>query len=111
MLGNAQITILNISILLLILTVGIIIWFMKDKKQVVWPPISQPCPDFWKNAGNECASSLLNGNCETSINFSNVTLCDKYKWAHGGQVAGLPNCGSVLWDGVSYGYGQTPCED
>lgn len=112
--GTAQKIILFIAIILLIIIFVVVIWtFVSAHSNTPWPPTSQTCPDYWpEGTPGTCMNTKGLGSCEKiSIDFSNVSACDKYNWSIGSTVSGLTGCGEVQWDGINYGYGQyTPCD-
>ncbi len=75
-----------------------------DTSTVPWPPVAGRCPDGWtedEKVLNECTPSNSNKGLLTnlkSINFNNMTVCDKKKWA---------KKWNVNWDGVS-NYNKCP---
>jgi hypothetical protein len=111
-----QKTILMIAMVgLIILLVVIGISLSKSSSNMVWPPITGSCPDYWldlKGDGESCYNVKSLGKCnlpgtteQNTMNF-NVSpfnaengTCSKYTWA--------TRCG-VTWDGITYGV-NNPC--
>ena len=115
-LGNVQKGIMWTAIVLMIIFIGVCIWsFIQAGKSEPWPPIPQPCPDYWTVTSTGCKASVNNmGSCTASsvLSFANINDCDKYKWATGDTGTGLTSCGKIEWDGITYGYGQySACDE
>jgi hypothetical protein len=94
--------------LLILIFLIIIISFKNSSSQVIWPPITDNCPDYFTDIngdGSNCANSFdLGLNVGTNINFKTnyPSACDKYTFC---------NSNLLTWDGITYGYGlNNPCE-
>jgi uncharacterized integral membrane protein len=103
-----KICLLVAGILLVILFVVIIISFKNSNSQVIWPPITDNCPDYFTDIngdGSNCANTFdLGLNVGTNINFKTnyPSACDKYTFC---------NTNLLTWDGITYGYGlNNPCQ-
>ncbi len=103
-----KICLLIAGILLIILFIIIIISFKNSSTQVIWPPITDNCPDYFTDIngdGSNCANTFdLGLNVGTNINFKSnyPSACDKYTFC---------NSNLLTWDGITYGYGlNNPCE-
>jgi hypothetical protein len=113
-----QKTILMIAMIgLIILLVVIGVSLSKSSSEMVWPPLTGSCPDYWldlKGDGESCYNTKSLGKCnlpgtneKNTMNF-NVSpfnaengTCSKYTWAN--------RCG-VTWDGITYGV-NNPCTE
>ena len=86
----------------------ILIGFFLSKKSRInndWKPDIGDCPDYFikvddSSKPNTCVANLLDTsitNCDLSkeIDFTNMSICDKFKWAN--------KC-NVQWDGISNDY-------
>jgi hypothetical protein len=94
--------VLGIAIVLLI-GAYVMIFFTLVNNNKLWPPSIAKCPDFWifNLLNNKCDSNGYNlGNekfsffPENEINLSDLTKCQKYKWAVENEIS---------WDGLTYG--------
>lgn len=126
MLGKAQLIIIIITIILMVVSFSMLIWsFRQIKKDELWPPINQKCPDYWTiDASGNCIGATVNmgTSCSyagyTSANFG-TNVCTMYQWTQGATgITGITannqsiavGCTGVRWDGISYGYGlNNPC--
>jgi hypothetical protein len=112
--ANFQGTVLMITGVLLVVSIILIIIFLRNSKnELEWPPLVSECPDYWidlSGNGSRCVNIHDLGTCintdpskkHLNMNFSTYDDCAKFNWAQG--------CG-ISWDGISYGYGKTnPCE-
>ena len=102
-----------LSVLLVLIFMAVIMY--NSKKKQVYPPVFQPCPDYYKtdsagncliNAGVWDSSKVPATSGSTSLSCSNVdfsgfknpgigassSLCTKKKWAQDCQVT---------WDGIT----------
>ncbi len=116
-------------IILLIALIFIGMTLNSTQNNILWPPITADCPDYWTIAGSVDASGndvsgndvsgnsicinkkdlgtcpAQNGQQHLTMNFNTSTytgsqgLCNKYTWAN--------SCG-VTWDGITYGI-NNPC--
>ena len=109
--ANFQGIVLMGGIVLLIISIILIVIFLKySKSEIEWPPITGSCPDYWidlSGNGARCVNIHDLGTCDKggkqhlNMDFSTMDECSKFNWAQG--------CG-VWWDGINYGYGKTnPC--
>ena len=90
-----QKTVLTISIVLFIFMMIVIATMMTSaKKNMVFPPQTGQCPDFWSLGadGIKCYNTHNLGNkCASPTDFSKMTLTKKCEFAKG--------C-SIGWDGI-----------
>ncbi len=112
--------VLYAAIIILIITLVVIgVALSKANSNVLWPPMTPECPDYWAIQGTGDASVCANikslGSCTTptegskfytkNFNTSQFTgaqgLCNKYNWA-------TKSC-NVTWDGITYGVSPPDC--
>jgi len=109
--ANFQGIVLMGGIMLLIVSIILIIIFLKYSKSAIdWPPVTGSCPDYWLDLsgnGARCVNVHDLGTCDKggnkhlNMDFSTMDECSKFNWAQ--------SC-NVWWDGINYGYGKTnPC--
>ena len=104
-----------IGLIILLIVIGVSL--SKSSSEMVWPPLTGSCPDYWldlKGDGEACYNTKSLGKCnlpgtneKNTMNF-NVSpfnadngTCSKYTWAN--------RCG-VTWDGITYGV-NNPCTE
>ena len=108
------------AIVILIITLVVIgMALSKATNNILWPPITPQCPDYWALQGTGDAAVCANikglGTCTTpaegdkfytkNFNTSQFTgsqgVCSKYNWA--------TNTCNVSWDGITYGVTPPDC--
>ena len=112
------ITVVIVAIVFLVLVLTLVGTLMTTKNQSVFPPIAEPCPDYWdimstNPNGSKCSPKGINigptsniasttigyDNASKSIDFSDPKwsgtagqLCAQHTWA---------NQNGIIWGGVS----------
>lgn len=101
---NFQRIVIIIATILLILALTFIGYSLYiNKHNMVFPPVTPVCPDYWKAKNNECINTLHLGTCKNTaenntMNFNvphyqgNTANCNKFKWAK--------DC-NISWDGIT----------
>ena len=112
--------VLYAAIIILIITLVVIgVALSKSTNNILWPPMTPECPDYWiiDGSGNNavCVNVKGLGSCTTpahghkfytqNFNTSQFTgsqgVCNKYNWA--------TNTCNVSWDGITYGVTPPDC--
>tara|TARA_B110001450_G_scaffold218559_1_gene213080 strand:+ start:151 stop:477 length:327 start_codon:yes stop_codon:yes gene_type:complete len=96
-----QKTVLTVSIVLFILMMILIATMMTSaKKNMVYPPQTGQCPDFWSLGadGIKCYNTHNLGNkCTSPTDFSKMTLTQRCEFSKGCEIG---------WDGITNAEGK-----
>ena len=101
---NYQIILILVASIMLILLLSFVGYTLYEhRKDQVFPPIIQKCPDNWNLSEKECINTVHLGinNTPASKDFSSMTDCDKSRWAkeHGLTWQGYTNNDNIC-DGL-----------
>tara|TARA_B100000902_G_C26613743_1_gene576413 strand:+ start:68 stop:418 length:351 start_codon:yes stop_codon:yes gene_type:complete len=100
--------VISIAVIILVLCLIVIGYIVsQDKYHSNYPPNVEDCPDYWteKTSGdtskcyNVKSLGTMTSECAGPMNFTDTTLCNKYKWAK--------HC-NITWDGVTNS--RDPCD-
>lgn len=101
---NFQRVVIIVATILLILALTFIGYSLYiNRHNMVFPPVTPACPDYWISQNDECINERLLGTCKNTtenntMNFNvpyyqgDTANCNKSKWAK--------NC-NVTWDGIT----------
>lgn len=101
---NFQRVVIIVAIILLILALTFMGYSLYiNRYDLVFPPVTAVCPDYWVSQDNKCINKLLLGKCNNTaenntMNFNvphyqgDQANCNKSKWAK--------DC-NITWDGIT----------